>query len=92
MDQKFVLYVKKSAENAQFMSKLRKNGHYGPFLEKRHTEYFLICHFGESLGYPIISLVLLRSFWKTRPKNQRNVHTIFDLKVKISPVIVDGFW
>jgi hypothetical protein len=52
LDHKLVLHVKKSAEIGQFtMTVIKKWSLWaGPFLEKCHTEYFLICHFGKSLG------------------------------------------
>ncbi len=63
----FALHMQKFTKNGQFTVKVMaswKSGHYGPFLEKRHTEYFLICHFGMSLVCPEIPHHLLCSFWK----------------------------
>ncbi len=58
---------KNQLKTVNLLCQLSKNGHYGPFLEKRHTEYFLICHFGESLGCLEIPHHWF-SCWKTRPK------------------------
>jgi hypothetical protein len=71
MDQKFVLYVKKSAENGQFTVKHIKKWSLWAISRKAPYRIFSNMPFWKIFRVPrnTTSLVfLLRSFWKTRPK------------------------
>ncbi len=78
MNQKFVLYVKKSAENGQFTMKVMKKWSLWAISRKAPYRIFSNMPFWKVPRVPrnTPSLVfLLRSFWKTRPKKPPCVST-----------------